>query len=474
MSFKKAFFKNISTFAVYNYMIQGTEFLSTVILSRLLLPEEYGLVAIIYIFAGFIRLFANLGVGVAVVRSNYRYTYHKHLFSLAVWLGFTLSITLSLLSYPIAIFFNNMALVLPTIVISIKFIFDSFTIIPFAILSKELNFKTIGKIRFSGTVIQIIFMIIFAFLGFSYWSLIIPVIFNPIVQYFLLRKKVALPLKIYGWKATKRMIYRIRSLMGNLSLNNLVRYWSNHADKVVIGRLYLQADLGLYNRAFRFLRLTNQLVTGIFSSVLFPSLKKLIEEKGDANSEFLDILKFITLFNLPIVAVLVVFPKTLVNILWGPDWTGVAPFLPYVAIIVVYNSIITTMSSVFLLYGKERNLLLINLANSLLTIFFVIIGGIFSIMHIIRFLALGHILFIIPINIYFGFYRSFNFKPKKILRFWIPALGFGMLLFLSIYYSWNQVKWIVLLVYFAFLIYELKSSVIGSLRFLQYKLFRRQ
>ncbi|MGM0612398.1 MAG: oligosaccharide flippase family protein [Bacteroidota bacterium] len=473
MSFKRTFFKNISTFAVYNYMTQGTEFLATIILSRLLLPEEYGFVAIIYIFVGFIRLFANLGVGVAVVRSDYRYTYHKHLLSLAIWLGFTLSVTLSLLSYPIAIFFNNMALILPTIVISIKFIFDSFTIIPFAILSKELNFNIVGKIRFFGTGVQIVFMIIFAYLGFSYWSLIIPIIFNPIVQYLLLRKKVALPLKVYGWRATKRMAYKIRSLMGNLSLNNLVRYWSNHADKVVIGRLYTQADLGLYNRAFRFIKITNQLVTGIFSSVLFPSLKKLMEEKGNANSEFLDIIRIITLFNLPIVAILVVFPETLVNILWGQEWTGVAQFLPYVGIVVVYNSIISTMSSVFLLYGKERNLFLINLVNSVITILLVIIGGMFSIMHIIRFLTLGYIFFIIPINIYFGFYRSFKFKPKKMLRFWIPSLIFGMLLLPSIYYSWNQAKWIVLLVYFVFLLYELKSSVIGSLKFLQYKLSRR-
>ena len=454
-------------------MIQGTEFLATIILSRLLLPEEYGLVAIIYIFAGFIRLFANLGVGVAVVRSNYRYTYHKHLFSLAVWLGVTLSITLSLLSYPIALFFNNMELVLPTIVISFKFIFDSFTIIPFAILSKELNFKTVGKTRFLGTTIQVIFMIIFAYLGFSYWSLIIPVIFNPIVQYILLRKKVALPLNVYGWRATKRMIYRIRSLMGNLSLNNLVKYWSNHADKVVIGRLYMQADLGLYNRAFRFLRLTNQLVTGIFSSVLFPSLKKLMEEKGNANREFIDILKFITLFNLPVVAILVVFPETLVTVLWGQDWIGVAPFLPYIAIIIVYNSIISTMSSVFLLYEKERNLLLINLVNSFLTILLVIIGGIFSIMHLIRFLTLGHIVLIIPINIYFGFYRSFHFKPKIMLRFWIPTLLFGLLLFLSIYYNWNNIKWSTLVVYFSFLLYELKSSVIGVINFIRNRISKQ-
>jgi PST family polysaccharide transporter len=371
-----------------------------------------------------------------------------------------------MLSYPIAVFFNNMELIIPTIVVSVKFIFDSLTYIPIAILNKKLDFNSIGKIRLSGTTFQIVMMIVFAFMGFSYWSLIIPVIFNPIVQYLLLRRKVKLPIRIYGWRATKRMIYRIRSLMGNLSLNNLVRYWSNHADKVVIGRLYMQSDLGLYNRAFRFVQITNHLITGIFSSVLFPSLKQLIDEKGDANREYLDIVKIITLFNLPVVIILVILPEILVRILWGNDWIGVAPFLPYVGLIITFNSIISTMVPVFLLYGKERNLFLVNLASSMMTIVLVIVGGLFSIMHVIKFLALGYLFFTIPVNIYFGFYRSFGFKIGLMLRFWIPTLMFGMFLFISITCDSTLLKLLIIIFYMGFLFYELRGTAKESLKYL--------
>ncbi len=472
MSFKRGFFKSISTFALYNYLSQAFEFLATIILSRLLLPEEYGFVAIINIFAGFIQLFSNVGIGHSVVRSDYRYTFHRHLYSLSVWMGVALMLVLSGLSYPIAYFFSNPALVLPTILISFKFVFDSFTYIPFALLSKALQFKYIGRAKLLGAVFQIILTIILALLGFSYWALIIPLILGPIVQFYYLKDKVDIRFRLYGWKSARLILHKIHSLMGSLSLNNMINYWSGNADKVVIGRLYTQADLGLYNRAFRFIMLTNRLITGIFNTVLFPSLKKLIDEKGDANKEYLDILRIITVFNLPVVFVLVVFPSELVRILWGLNWSGVSEFLPYVGMILVFNSIISTTPSVFILYGKERNMFLINLVNSILTISFVIAGGLFSMMHIIIFLALGYIFITVPVNIYFGFYRSFRVETIVILRFWMPVLLFALLLFMSVFFRWPLLRLLVFPAYGAFMLYELRSSVRGVLEFLYGRFLR--
>lgn len=466
MSFKKVFFTNISTLALYNYLSIGIEFLATIVLSRLLLPEEYGFVAMITVFANFIRLFSNIGIGTAVIRSNYRYTYHKHLFSLSIWLGITLCLSLSLLSYPIALFFKNKALILPTIVVSLKFVFDAFNYISIAILSKKLKFRIVGKNRLLGSSIQIFLMILFAFMGFSYWSLIIPLIIAPIIQYGFLRKYVDLPIRIYGWKAAKRMIYRIKSLMGNLSLTNLIGYWSSNADKMIIGRMYMQADLGLYNRAFRFLQISNRLITSIFSSALLPSLKKLADEGGDTQKEFMDIIRIITLFNFPLILLMVIFPEELVSILWGNNWTGVATFLPYVGIIIIFTSIVKVMNSVFLLYGKEQNLFLITLVRSIVTIALIIIGGFFSIMHIIKFLTLGYVLFTVPLNIYYGFYKSFHFNIKKILYFWIPALLFGILLFISIENNSTLFKLLVIISFFLFLVYDLRETISKSAKFL--------
>ena len=466
MSFKRTFFKSISSYAIYNYLSQAFEFLATIILSRLLLPEEYGFVAIINIFAGFILLFANVGIGQSVIRSNYGYTFHKHLYSLSVWIGFGLMFTLILLSYPIAFFFNNNALILPTILISVKFVFDSFTYIPFAILSKKLEFNVIGKAKLWGALFQILLTIILAYIGFSYWALIIPLISSPIIQYLYLKGKTGIHFSLYGWNATKRILYKIRSLMGNLSLNNMIGYWAGNADKVIIGRLYTQADLGLYNRAFRFIQITNRLITGIFSTVLFPSLKKLMDEKGDAHKEYLDILRIITLLNLPVIIILVVFPEELVRILWGENWIGVYEFLPYVALILIFNSLLSTTASVFILYEKERNMFFINLLNSILTIAIVTAGGFISMMHIIIFLTLGNILITMPVFVYYGFYKSFKYPPVMLVKFWLPVMLFSLMLFISIYFDLPYVKIPVFIAYLLLLLFELKSSVEGVLVFL--------
>ncbi|MFN3557370.1 MAG: oligosaccharide flippase family protein [Bacteroidales bacterium] len=433
MSFKKLFFKNISHFAFFSYISQALEFLSTIILSRLLLPEEYGFVALITIFSGFIQLFSNVGIGTSVVRSDYGYTFHRYLYNLSIWMGVLFMLVLMLMAYPISYFFNDKALILPTIVISVKFFFDAFTYIPYAVLSKELKFGHIGTAKLAGAIFQIALTIAMAYAGFSYWSLIVPLVFSPILQFLYLRKKVNVRLKLMGVRSAWFAFEKIKSLMGNLSLNNLISYWAGNTDKLVIGKMYSQADLGLYNRAFRFIMISSRLLTGIFSTVLFPSLKDLMTKKGDVHKEYLDILRIITLFNMPVVVVLMLFADPLVLILWGQDWMGVAPFLPYVGIILIYHSILSTMHSVFMLYVKERNLLYINTANTFLTIIFVLIGAMFSMNHILQFLTLGMILVTMPINIYFGFYKSFGYAPKGLFRFWTPMILGGLAMFAGAY-----------------------------------------
>ena len=459
MSFKKNFFKNISTFAFYNYTTQGLEFLSTIILARLLLPKEYGLVAIIAIFSGFIQLFSTLGIGTSVVRTNYGYTFHRHLYNLSIWLGVLLTLILILLAWPISFFFSNEELILPTVVISFKFLFDSLSYVPYALLSKQLKFNILGSSRLARDAFQIGLTIILAFAGFSYWSLIIPLTIGPLIQYLILYRKVNVRLRVFGWRATLRIAYKIRSLMGNLTLNNFIKYWAGNADRVVIGKLYTETDLGLYNRALRFISMTNNLITGIFGAVLFPSLKNLMDEKGDANKEYLDILRIITLLNMFLVIILVLFPETLVFYLWGADWMGVSPFLPYVGIILIYDSIRGTLGSLYLLYERERYLLFTNAINSLLMVALVIIGGMLSMMHIIRFLALGYILITVPINMYFGFYRSFGYTIKGIFRFWLPYIAFGLSLFFAVEFEFMVLRWVLILIFMAFLLFEIRTTL---------------
>lgn len=458
MSFKKTFFKSISSFAIYNYIIQALEFLSTIILSRLLLPEEYGFVAMIAVFSGFIQLFSNVGIGQSVIRSDYGYTFHKHLYSLSVWMGFGLTATMVLMAWPIAQFFNNKALFIPTILIAFKFIIDSFTYIPYALLSKQLRFNTIGKTRLYSSIFQIALTILMAWAGFSYWSLIIPLILSPGIQFLYLRANVDMRFRLFGWKATKRVFLKIKSLMGNLSLNNLIGYWAGNTDKIIVGKFYTQTDLGLYNRAFRFIQFTHKLITGIFSTVLFPSLKNLMDQGGDVNKEYLDILRIITLFNMPVVFILVIFPDELVYYLWGSNWMGVAEFLPYIGILLIYQSILGTMPGVFILYGKERNLLIINTVNTFLTILFVIAGSFYSMLHILIFLTAGIVWVTMPLNLYFGFYKAFGCSKGLLVKFSLPLVIFGTGLLITIFYQ-SPLVLVIILTYVFISLFALRKSL---------------
>lgn len=459
MSFKKKFLKNVSRFALFSYVSQALEFISTIVLSRVLVPEEYGFVAIITVFSGFILLFANVGVGTSVVRSDYGHTFHRYMFNLSIWMGVFFTIILMLMSYPVSVFFDDPKLILPIVVISVKFVFDSFTYIPYAILAKQLKFNHIGTAKLSGSVVQIGLSILMAYTGFSYWSLIVPMLISPVFQFLYLRKKVDVPLAFFGWKKTIYGFRMIKKLMGSLSLINLISYWSENVDKVVIGKMYSQADLGLYNRAFRFIMLSSRLVTGIFSTVLFPSLKDLMDQKGDVHKEYLDLLRIITLLNVPFLVILAIFPKQLVFILWGNDWMGVADYLPYVAIILVYQSIVNTMYSVFILYEKEKMLLLINILNTALTIAFVVVGGFYSMRHILIFLTLGMLLISIPLNIYFGFYKAFSYQKGPLLKFWLPLIGFGLAMFYTVCFDHYVPLIITISLFVVYLLFSIKNSI---------------
>ena len=470
MSFKKSFLKNVSAFATFSYISQGLTFLSTIILSRLLLPEEYGFVAIILVFTNFMQLFASVGLSAAIVRSDYGRTFLQHLHSLSIWIGLALALSMMIMAYPIASFFENNQLIIPTLLVSFRFIFESFIHVPSAYLSKHLKFHDLGIINLLQSFGQIIFTIILAYLGFSYWSLIIPMIFSPLIAYAYLKRKVKIPLKVYGWRATKMIFLKVRSLMGHLSLSHFFTYWSGNLDKVVVARLYSEADLGLYNRAFRFILIATNLIANIFSRVLFPSLKKLMEEKGDVKKEFLDLIRIINLFNMPIVLILLLFPNELVLLLWGNDWIGVADFLPYIAIILIFTSMFRTTSPVYLLYNSEKIYARVNIFGAVFRLIAIIIGGLISINHILMFIVLNNIFISLPMQAYFGFYKSFKYKTIDILKFWIPIMIIGFGLFLSIYFHNMALRLIALLIFNLLLLFSLRNTIWETLKHLRNKM----
>jgi len=460
MSFKKDFLKNTARFGGYTYFIQLIEFASTIILSRIISPEEYGFVALITVFSGFVFVFTQVGVLHAIIRNDYDEKKLGDFFSLTLWIGVLLFLIFSLLAYPIALFYDDMRLVLPSLVVGLTFITQSINYVPSAIASKHLRFNLIGEARILQTVVQVVAMIVLAVLGFSYWSLIIPITFSPIVQYIYYYYRIDFQRKYLGIRSAWLLLIEIKSLVGSITLSSIINYWTNNADNLAIGKIYGDAALGNYNRAYRFIFLAKRLINSIFGTVLFPSLKKLKENNGDVNKEFLAILGIISIANFPMGIVLILFAEPLVLILWGSDWTGVIKFLPYIGVLILVQTVFAATRDFYVLQKKERTILNITMINSIMSVAAIITGAFFSPLHIIFLVTVANTI-MIPIQVYIGFYKALQFKVKELLLFWGPKFVISGFFIYTIYYELYLYQVVTTIVYTIHLVTMQKRDIIN-------------
>lgn len=444
MSFKKTFFRNVMVSGGYNYVSQLIVFLSSFVTARLLLPENYGLVGLITVFTNFISVFSDSGISLAVIKSDYKYSFHKGLDTLAFLVGVILFLATCCLAWPIAQFYGNQELLIPAIVLSLTFVTRSMSIVRSALISKELRFEIIGRITLFNTVLSILITIVLAYNGAEHWSIIIPQLLTSILSIFYLEHYTRLGFHFFSKRYLCVSYRHTKTSIKNLLGFNLVNYWSRNADNLIVGKVYGMNDLGIYNRAYSLLILPLSLVTGLMGTVLYPSLKKLKEEGGDINGEYLFVLKIISIIVYPVAFIFIVFPSQLVLLLWGENWKAVGEILPYFGILIFGQSLLSTTGNILVLMNLEKRLLISGWVGAFFTVLGICFGAMFSIKGIAQFYSLSFLIFVLPFNIYYIFHKSLRFKIGAINIFWLPLVGISILLWISCYFN-NQFQKCLLL-----------------------------
>ena len=440
MSFKKKFYKDIATLGSYNYLSQIVNFLSTIIVSRFLLPKEYGVVALITVFSGFVKMFADAGLSYEVIRTDYKQTYYRAINNLSLYVGIMLFLLMVALAYPIALFYNDMKLIIPTIIMSLIFIPQTLNTVPSAILSKRLEFKIKGTLDFINNIIIVGLTILLAYLGASYWALIIPQLLGCFLLYVAFSIKADFKFQIKKYKYTKIGFRKTKGLIGNMSGFNLINYWARNADKLLVGKFYGGADLGIYNRSYRFINLSLTMLTQLFGSVLLPSFKKLISEGKKLDKEYYSILGIISLLNYPIALILIGIPNYFVLAMWGKNWIDVAGLIPYFGVLILSQTLISTTGQVFVLIKKEKTLFLLGSFSAIIMITAIVLGVLSSLVDVARYYAVSYVGIVIPLYLYFGFYKSFEFPINKVLIFWIPKIILSLSLIITIWLDMELIK----------------------------------
>lgn len=459
MSFKRTLIKNILVSGGYNYLSQAIGFLSSIIVSRLLTPESYGFVGIITIFTGFLSIFSDSGISLAVIRSNYRYTYYKSVDSLAMVVGVVLCVTTCLLSFPIALFFRNTELVLPMMVMSTTFIFKSMTLVRGAMIVKAMNFGLSGMITLKTMLFNVALTVVLAYMGAGYWALVIPQTLASFVTLFLQERKLKFGFHFYSWAHIRVSFRQTRKTIGNIMGFNVVNYWSRNADNLLVGRMYGAGDLGIYNRAYNMLTFPLALITGLIGTVLFPSLNKLKESAEAVKSEYLFILKLIGFISFPISFILLLFSDKLVYLLWGEKWMAVAQLLPYFGLLLLSQSLLSTLGNVLVLVKKEEVLRTTGWISAAVIVSSIAYGASISLLAIAQFYSLAFIALVLPFHLFYVYIRVLNFSRQSMLWFWGPNILFSIGIWFTCYFHLELLKIILLTAFFSVMLFNARTEI---------------
>jgi O-antigen/teichoic acid export membrane protein len=443
MSIQKSLLRDFSTIALFRYSSYIINFISSMFVARLISPEEYGIFIIVSIVPNFALMFLDSGISSAIIRSKESDEFNEQVHKFIITVGFLMTLLLLISCYPISVFYNNSEYITPILLISFTTFFHSLTIVPQSILSKALNFKTVGLGIFIQAITISSLTILLALIGFSYYSLILPIIFGSYAQYLFFNAKTKLKLKLVGWQEIKKTTLKLQSLLLNVSVFTLFNYWARNIDKLLAGKFFGEASAGIYGRAYSLLIFPLSMITGVFNSIQLPVFNNALQNNVDIAKGYAKSLITLNILTIPFSLVLLLFPTEVVTLLWGNQWSEVAKFLPLVGILVPLQVIASTSGQMFILYKAERNLAIIGVFNAVILILAIILGSFSGIYEILLYYSFSFCLIAFPALIYFGYVRVFRFSIKEISRsillVWITSI------FLLIIVAANKISSIVTL-----------------------------
>ena len=319
-SLKDKTVKGVFWSAFNRFSTQGIQFVFGILVARVLLPQEYGVVALLYVFMEISSCFVDSGFASALVRKLDR---SDEDFSTV----FYYNLVVALLCYAvlwfaapyIALFYDIPLLKRITRVVGIGIILGAVQGIMGIKLSIALDFKTLAKISIPVNILIGIISLIMAYKGFGVWTLVYPNLiaglFNIVLLWFHVRW---LPKFVFSWKSFKAMFSYGSKLLASSLLDKVY----GNLSTLLIGKFFTPSALGYYKRAGMFASFPSSNVTHILQNVTFPVLSSIQNEDERLESAYRRFMRMATFIVFPSMLGLSAVADPFIRILLTDKWEG--------------------------------------------------------------------------------------------------------------------------------------------------------
>lgn len=310
---------------------QAIRFIITVILARLLLPEQFGLIGMLAIFIAISRTFLDSGFGAALIqKKDTTQSDYSTVFYFNIVIGL-LSFAILYFTAPlIATFYEKSQLIALTRFIGLSIVINSFGLIQNTILIKKIDFKTLTKVNLLSVFLSGCIAILMALKGFGVWSLAVHVVsmnfFVTILLWFFNNWRPTLE---FSKKAFKNLFSYGSKLLASSLINTIFQ----NIYLVVIGKTFAARQLGFYTQANRLKDYPSRNLYNIFQRVTFPVFSKIQDENSRLKKGYKNIIKTLTFINFPLMLGLIVVADPLIRVLLTEKWLPAVPYFQLLCIV---------------------------------------------------------------------------------------------------------------------------------------------
>jgi O-antigen/teichoic acid export membrane protein len=355
---------------------QGVKFFlqmgSTVVLARLLTPEDFGLIAMVAIVTSFVMIFKDMGLSMATVqKGEINHGQISTLFWINMILGLGVMLVTAALAPVIAWFYNEPRLIWITLALASAFIFGGLTVQHQALLKRHMCFGTLSLIGIIGMAVSIVAAIVAAWYGAGYWALVI----------MQLARAITSAIGVWvacGWRpglpVRRSGVRKMLAFGGNLTGFNVMNYFARSIDKVLIGKVLGTTTLGIFDKANNLLLLPLSQIKGPLDAVAIPVLSRLQNDPDRYKRYYLKAIHFISFITMPSVTFMIVMSKEVIQIVLGGQWTQASPIFAALGLFGVFLPIWSTIGWLYVSTGQTNRMLRWGIFDSVLVVLSVIVG----------------------------------------------------------------------------------------------------
>jgi O-antigen/teichoic acid export membrane protein len=345
---------------------------STMILARLLVPGDFGLIGMAVAVTGFVSLFRDLGLSQATVqRESITHADVNALF----WVNVAVSSMLALITVACAPllgwFYGDSRVTGITMALAAGFVLGGIAVQHQALIDRQMRFTSRGAVDVGSLAVGAVAGVVAAMLGAGYWSLVVQTLAMTLASaigfWALSRWRPGRP----AWSGAARSMLHFG---GHLTGFQVVNYFGRNIDNLLIGRVWGAGPLGLYTRAYQLLMLPIRQINAPLASVGLPALGRLRGEPERYRKVYLRVLEKIALITMPGVALLIATSDWVIRLVLGPGWEGAGTIFTWLGVAALIQPVANTTGWLFISQERGKDMFRWGLIGTAVSVVAIVVG----------------------------------------------------------------------------------------------------